>query len=94
MCVCVCVCVCGVCVCVCVCGVVWCVCVWCGVVCVWCGVVWCVYLQCLPVQGYGILNQALFPLDVGQVVEGVSVGGIHPQSCVVALLGFYHLPAV
>lgn len=48
-------------------------------------------LQGFPVELDCLLDIALLPLDIGQVVEGVCVGGAQPQSCVVALLRFRHI---
>ncbi len=44
------------------------------------------YLQSLPIESDGVLNVALLSLDVGQVVERVSVTGIHAKGSIVAFL--------
>ena len=52
---------------------------------------WCTYLECLPVEINGLLYQSLLSLNVSQVVEGVSVIGVHSKSSVVALLSLTNL---
>lgn len=49
-------------------------------------------LEGFQVQAGGFLDKALFPLDVGEVVERICVGGTQPQCRVVALLRLLHLP--
>ena len=49
------------------------------------------YLKCLPVKTDRLFDAILLSLDVGQVVEGVSVVGVHPKGCVVTLLRILYL---
>ena len=49
------------------------------------------YLQSFSVEGDGLFYVSLFSLDVGQVVQGVCMVGVHVQSSVVALLSLCHL---
>lgn len=49
------------------------------------------YLQSLFIETDGLFNVALLPLDVGQVVERVSMIGIHLKSSVVAFLSLGYL---
>lgn len=49
------------------------------------------YLKRLSIEGDGLLNQPLFPLDIGQVVERVSMIRIHLKSSVVAFLSLNNL---
>ena len=49
------------------------------------------YLQCLPVEGNGLVDQTLLSLDVGQIIERVSVIGVHPQGSVVAFFSLTNL---
>ena len=49
------------------------------------------YLKSLSIEGNGLLDQSLFPLDVGQVVERVSMVRVHLESRVVAFLSLSNL---
>ena len=49
------------------------------------------HLQSIPVECDGLLDQSLLSLDVGQVVEGVGVAGVHAQRRAVAVLSLGHL---
>ena len=38
------------------------------------------HFQSLQIQGCGLFNEALFPLDVGQIVQRVCMVGTQPSS--------------
>ena len=52
---------------------------------------WWTYLECLPVEANGLLYQTLLPLNVSQVVQRVSMVGVHSKSSVVTLLSLSNL---
>ena len=49
------------------------------------------YLECFAVESDGLLGEALFTLDIGEVVERVCVSRTQSQRRVVALLGILHV---